>query len=103
MKQITFEEFRHMIADQFGIPLHSFSVESSFGDDLGADDLDMVELIMDVEDEYSVQLDDWELERQGFMDLDPASRTGLSFKNDFTIQQFIDMVALIQEGKSLAP
>lgn len=50
------ERMREMIAEQLSVDEESITEASSFKDDLGADSLDLFELVMALEDEYSVEI-----------------------------------------------
>ena len=50
------EKMKELIADQLGIDVETITAESKFKDDLGADSLDLFELVMALEDEYSVEI-----------------------------------------------
>ena len=50
------EEMRKIIAEQLNCDENSISTETSFKDDLGADSLDLFELIMALEEEYSIEI-----------------------------------------------
>ena len=52
-----------MIAEQLGVDAESVTEVSSFKEDLGADSLDLFELVMALEDEYSVEIPAEELEK----------------------------------------
>ncbi len=52
-----------MIAQQFGKPVEEIEPELSFIDDLGADSLDLVELIMSIEDEFGIEVLDEDVEK----------------------------------------
>jgi acyl carrier protein len=47
-----------VVADQLQVESSDIRPESSFQDDLGADSLDLVELIMAMEDEFDIKIDD---------------------------------------------
>ena len=49
------EKMKELIADQLSVDADSITEASSFKDDLGADSLDLFELVMALEDEYSVE------------------------------------------------
>lgn len=51
---MVFERLRQMISEQFGIEEEDIDTETSFRDDLNADSLDMVEIIMAIEDEFNI-------------------------------------------------
>jgi len=60
----TFEKIREVVASRLSISdLSKIKEESSFIDDLGADSLDIVELIMQLEDEFGVDIPDDEAEK----------------------------------------
>lgn len=58
-----FEEIREMIADSLGVDADIITEESSFKEDLGADSLDLFELVMSLEDEYGLEIPTEDLEQ----------------------------------------
>ena len=50
------EEMRKMIAEQLNCEESEITADTSFKDDLGADSLDLFELVMALEDEYNIEL-----------------------------------------------
>lgn len=52
------EKIQQILAQQFEVSAGSISADTNIVDDLGADSLDVVELIMSVEDEFGVQIPD---------------------------------------------
>jgi len=52
-----------IIVDQLGVSLEEIRPESSFIDDLGADSLDIVELVMAMEEEFDIEIPDEDAER----------------------------------------
>ena len=54
----TFEKVRDIVVEQLGVELDELSIESTFIDDLGADSLDIVELIMAFEEEFNIEIPD---------------------------------------------
>lgn len=57
------DKVKEMIADQLGIDEDEISPDASFIDDLGADSLDVVELIMAFEEEFDLEISDEEAEK----------------------------------------
>ena len=49
-----FKTMQDLIAEQFAIDADEISMESAFGDDLGADSGDLVELVMAMEEEFDI-------------------------------------------------
>lgn len=50
------EKMKELIAEQLNCDADSITAETNFKDDLGADSLDLFELVMSLEDEYSVEI-----------------------------------------------
>ena len=61
VKLIMFEEIRKAIALQLNVPEESITPDTLFVEDLKADSLDLVELVMDLEDRYGVEIPDEQL------------------------------------------
>ncbi len=59
----TIEKVKKIIVDQLGIEEDKVKEESSFIDDLGADSLDIVELIMAFEEEFDIEIADEDAEK----------------------------------------
>ncbi len=59
----VFEKVRNIIADKLGVEASSIKEESAFIDDLGADSLDVVDMVMAFEDEFGIKVEDEELEK----------------------------------------
>ncbi|WHZ04969.1 acyl carrier protein [Neobacillus sp. YX16] len=53
-----FEKLKPIIADQLSVKMEIIKLESSFKDDLEADSLDMVDLTMEIEDEFAIEISD---------------------------------------------
>jgi len=60
---IVFEKVKKIIVEQLGVEEDEIAMESSFIDDLGADSLDIVELIMALEEEFDLEIPDSEAEK----------------------------------------
>lgn len=60
---MVFEKVKKLIVEQLGVEEDDIAMESSFIDDLGADSLDIVELIMALEEEFSLEIPDDEAEK----------------------------------------
>jgi len=58
-----FEKIRATIASQLSIDEEEIKMESSFMNNLGADSLDIVELIMALEEEYELEIPDEDVEK----------------------------------------
>ena len=56
------ERVKSLVAEQLGISIDEINNESSFIDDLGADSLDTVELVMAFEEEFDVEISDEQAE-----------------------------------------
>ena len=59
----TFDKIKDVIIDKLGVEESKIVTEASFVDDLGADSLDTVELIMELEEEFSLEIPDEEAEK----------------------------------------
>jgi len=55
---MEFEKIQGIIAEQLSVDADKVKLEASFVDDLGADSLDLVELIMALEEEYGIEIPD---------------------------------------------
>lgn len=58
-----FEEMKELIAEGLNIDESRITEDASFKDDLGADSLDLFELVMSLEDKYDVEIPSEELEK----------------------------------------
>ncbi len=57
------EKMKEIIAEQLNVEADTITAGSSFKEDLGADSLDLFELVMALEDEYSVEIPSEDLEK----------------------------------------
>lgn len=60
---MVFDKVKDIIVDQLGVDEEEIKLEASFIDDLGADSLDIVELIMALEEEFNLEIPDKEAEK----------------------------------------
>lgn len=60
---MIFEKVQEKVAEQLGVEAEEVLMESSFIDDLGADSLDIVELLMALEEEFDIEIPDEEAEK----------------------------------------
>ncbi len=63
MAKVTFEQLKELVVDKLDVDESKVNVEASFIDDLGADSLDTVELIMSLEDEFDITIEDEDAEK----------------------------------------
>ncbi len=59
----VFEKVKSVIVEQLGVSEEEISIDASFTDDLGADSLDTVELVMALEEEFGTEIADEEAEK----------------------------------------
>ena len=57
------EKIKEMVADSLGVDAETITEETSFKQDLGADSLDLFELVMALEEEYDVEIPTEDLEQ----------------------------------------
>ena len=57
------EKVKHIIVEQLGVDEEEVKAEASFVDDLGADSLDVVELVMALEEEFGLEISDEDAEK----------------------------------------
>ena len=60
---MAFEKVKKIVVDQLGVEESEIAMESSFIEDLGADSLDIVELIMALEEEFDIEIPDSDAEK----------------------------------------
>ena len=59
---MVFETVKNILADQFDVEEDSITMETDILDDLGADSLDVMDLMMTLGDEFDMQVDESEIE-----------------------------------------
>ncbi len=59
----TFEKVKDIVVEQLGVKEQEVKPEASFVEDLGADSLDTVELVMALEEEFGIEIPDEDAEK----------------------------------------
>lgn len=59
----SFDKVKDIIVNRLGVDAEKVTPEASFKDDLGADSLDIAELVMELEDEFDMEIPDEEAEK----------------------------------------
>jgi acyl carrier protein len=59
----TFERLKKIIVEQLGVDEEEVTLQASFVEDLNADSLDLVELIMSLEEEFGMEISDEDAEK----------------------------------------
>ena len=59
---MVFEKVKSILIDQLDVEEEKVTLEASIADDLGADSLDVVDLVMSLEEEFDVEIPDEEVE-----------------------------------------
>ena len=59
----TFDRVKKIVVEQLGVEADEVQMSSTFVDDLGADSLDIVELIMAFEEEFNIEIPDEKAEK----------------------------------------
>ena len=59
---MVFEKFVEILADQLDVDKDTITPETKIGEDLNADSLDVVEMLMAIEDEFNIEIPDEEIE-----------------------------------------
>ena len=59
---MVLEKVKAILAEQFDVEEDTITTETSVAEDLGADSLDVVDLLMSIEDEFEIEIPDTEIE-----------------------------------------
>ena len=59
---MTFDKIKAILAEQLDADIDEMTMDTDIAKDLGADSLDVVELLMSIEDEFQVEIPDEEIE-----------------------------------------
>ena len=60
---MEFEKLKEIIADVFNVNADEITMDTTFVDDLGADSLDIFQIIMGIEETYDIEIDNEEAEK----------------------------------------
>ena len=60
---MEFEKLQEIIADVLNVSTEDITMETTFVDDLGADSLDIFQIIMGIEEEFDIEIDNDEAEK----------------------------------------
>lgn len=59
---MVFDKIKAILVDQLDVDEDSVTMESSIGDDLGADSLDIADIVMSIEEEFDIEVPDDQLQ-----------------------------------------
>ena len=60
---MVFEKVKSILSEQFDVEEDNITMETSIVNDLGADSLDVVDLLMNIDDEFGVEVPDEDVEK----------------------------------------
>lgn len=63
MSEDVFAKIKQIVIERLGVEEDEVTIAASFKDDLGADSLDIVELVMELEDEFDLEISDEDAEK----------------------------------------
>ena len=61
---MVFEKVKAILSEQFDVEEDTITMESNIAEDLGADSLDVVDLLMSIEDEFEIEIDVYKRQSQ---------------------------------------
>ena len=76
----NFDKVKDIIVDRLGVDADKVTEDASFKDDLGADSLDIAELVMELEDEFGTEIPDEEAEKSTLLVM--LLSTSIAWKNN---------------------
>ena len=59
---MVFDKVQTIVSEQFDVAKDTITMDTNIADDLGADSLDVVDMLMSLEDEFNVEIPDEEIE-----------------------------------------
>ena len=77
----NFDKVKDIIVDRLGVDADKVTEDASFKDDLGADSLDIAELVMELEDEFGTEIPDEEAEKSTLLVMQLNTSIVLKNKN----------------------
>ena len=101
-REVVVEKVKNVIVDQLGVSADEVIETASFTDDLGADSLDTVELVMALEEEFSTEIADeeaeklWEVRRQGSSSMKKLASTKLNEDIVVPLDRQIQLVQFVE-------
>lgn len=87
------QRVKKIVAEQLGVAEDEIKLESSFVDDLGADSLDTVELVMALEDEFEIEIPDEQAEKI----------TTVQQAVDYAKANYAVLINILRQGEQLEP
>lgn len=63
LEEEIFEKLKAIVVEQLGVDEESVTMEATFVDDLAADSLDIVELVMNIEEQFDLEIPDEDAEK----------------------------------------
>ena len=62
-QKLSFEDFKNIVVERLGCEPEQVTMDASFQEDLNADSLDLVELVMSLEEEFGTEISDEDAEK----------------------------------------